>query len=238
MKMATEPEYDEEEKWPSIEELDYLLPDEVPYTSGIAEVSSVESFLIEPSSTKTPRTIYLEDPIEQYYRTLNQGEDPDPNRLVVAKESCALRSIVPMVDNHLKVECILDNGCQIIAMSEEVCHKLAMIYDPTIILNMQSANRTIDPSLGLARNVPFCIGDLTLYMQVHVLRNPAYDILFGRPFDVLTESVIWNYKNEDQTIEVHDPNTGQTVTVPTIPRGPPKFITKKPFHEGNSVFHR
>ncbi len=239
VKLTTEPEYDEEELWPSIEELDYLLPDEIPYTSGIEPIPSIESFLIEPSTTKTPRnTIFLEDPIEQYYRTLNPGENPDPNRLVVAKESCALRSIVPMVDNHLKVECILDNGCQIIAMSEEVCHELAMIYDPTIILNMQSANGTIDPSLGLARNVPFRIGDLTLYMQVHVLRNPAYDILFGRPFDVLTESVIRNYKNEDQTIEVHDPNTGQTVTVPTIPRGPPKFITKKPFHEGNSVFHR
>jgi hypothetical protein len=103
---------------------------------------------------------------------------------------------------------------------------------------MQSANGTIDPSLGLARNVPFRIGDLTLYMQVHVLRNPAYDILFRRPFDVLTESVIRNYKNEDQTIEVHDPNTGQTVTVPTIPRGPPKFITRKTFHEGNSVFRK
>jgi len=82
VKMATEPEYDEEEQWPSIEEIDYCMPDEIPYTSGIAEVSPVELFLVEPSSTKTPRTtIYLEDPIEQYYRTLNPGDDSDPNRL-------------------------------------------------------------------------------------------------------------------------------------------------------------
>jgi hypothetical protein len=27
-------------------------------------------------------------------------------------------------------------------------------------------------------------------MQVHIIRDPAYDILLGRPFDVLTKSVI------------------------------------------------
>ncbi len=232
-------ENDEEEQWLSVAELGYLLPDEIPLDSGLERVPSVESFLNEPTRIQSlSHPIYIEDPIEQYYRTLKPGEDPDPGRLIVAKESCALRSIVPVVDNHLKVECILDNGCQIIAMSEEVCHELAVPYDPTIILNMQSANGTIDPSLGLARNVPFRIGGLTLYMQVHVLRNPAYDILFGRPFDVLTESVIRNYKNEDQTIEVHDPNTGQAVTIPTISRGPPKFITKQPYHEENAVFRR
>jgi len=64
-------------------------------------------------------------------------------------------------------------------MSEDVCHELALPYDPTIVLHMQSANGTVDPSLGLARNVPFLVGNLTLYMQVHVIRNPAYDILLG-----------------------------------------------------------
>jgi len=64
-------------------------------------------------------------------------------------------------------------------MSEDVCHELALPYDPTIVLHMQSANGTVDPSLSLARNVPFLVGDLTLYMQVHVIRNLAYDILLG-----------------------------------------------------------
>ena len=55
-------------------------------------------------------------------------------------------------------------------------------------------------------------------MQVHVIRDPAYDVLLGRPFDVLTESVIRNYRNEAQTITICDPNTSRTVTIPTIPR--------------------
>jgi hypothetical protein len=126
----------------------------------------------------------------------------------------------------LKVEAILDPGCQIVAMSEDVCHELALPYDPTIVLHMQSANGTVDPSLGLARNVPFLVGDLTLYMQVHVIRNPAYDILLGRPFDVLTESVVRNFRNEDQTITIHDPNSDRVVTLPTTSRGPPRILSK------------
>jgi len=104
-------------------------------------------------------------------------------------------------------------------MSEDVCMELALIYDPSIILNMQSANGEIDQSLGLARNISLQIGDITLYVQIHIIRNPAYDILLGRPFDVLTESVIHNYANEDQTITILDPNSGRRATVPTLPRG-------------------
>ena len=66
---------------------------------------------------------------------------------------------------------------------------------------------------------PFLIGDITLYLQVHVLRSPAYDILLGRPFDVLTESVVRNFANEEQTITIHDPNGGHSATVPTFARG-------------------
>jgi hypothetical protein len=49
-------------------------------------------------------------------------------------------------------------------MSEEVCNALALPYDPTIQLNMVSANRGIDQSLRLACNVPFLVGEITLYL--------------------------------------------------------------------------
>jgi hypothetical protein len=124
-----------------------------------------------------------------------------------------------VVDNQEQVETIIDSGSQIITMADSVCHELGLIYDPTIQLNMQSANGEINRSLGLARNIPCQIGNITLYLQIHVIRSPAYDILMGRPFDVLTESIVKNYANEDQTITICDPNTGQQATIPTIPRG-------------------
>ena len=93
-------------------------------------------------------------------------------------------------------------------MSDSICNELALIYDPEVVLNMQSTNGEIDKSLGLACNVPFLIGDITLYLQVHIIRNPAYDVLLGRPFDILTESIVKNCANEDQTIQSAIPTPG------------------------------
>jgi hypothetical protein len=105
-------------------------------------------------------------------------------------------------------------------MSEAVCHDIGLAYDPSIKLNMQSANGEVDQSLGLSRNVPCKINTITLYLQIHIIRSPAYDILLGRPFDVLTKSAVKNFPNEDQTITIIDPNTKCSVTIPTPPRTP------------------
>ena len=82
---------------------------------------------------------------------------------------------------------------------------------------MQLANHEVDETLGLTRNVPILIRDIMLYVQFHIIRNLAYDILLGRPFDILVESIVRNYSNEDQTITIHDPNSGRIATVPTCP---------------------
>jgi hypothetical protein len=182
---------------------------------------SAESFVFDKSDSRLPPagSIIVPDPIENYYNSLEPGETPNLDRLTVAKESTAIRSIFALVDSNQKKECTVDPGCQVIAMSETACHSLSLPYDPRIRLNMESANGTFDWSLGLARNVPFYIGTITLYLQVHVIRSPSYEILLGRPFDVLTESVIRNFTNEDQTITITDPNTGKKCTIPTFARG-------------------
>ena len=181
---------------------------------------------VHQPTTPPPGSIVIPDPYEVYVKSLPQGAVPD--RLVVAKESSALRSIHPLVDHQRHVEAILDPGSQIIAMAEDICFDLGLIYDPAIILNMQSANGEVDQSLGLARNVPIQIGDMTLYIQIHIIRSPAYDILLGRPFDVLTESVVRNFANEDQTITIFDPNSGRRATVPTSARGRPRRLLQRP----------
>ena len=176
--------------------------------------------------------LVIPDIYEQYLNTLRPGERPEV--LTVAKDSHALRSIYLLVNNQENIECIVDPGSQIIAMSEAVCHDLGLAYDPTIRLNMQSANGEIDESLGLARNVPCRVSDITLYLQIHVIRSPAYDILIGRPFDVLTASVVKNYANEDQTITICDPNSGRRATVPTMPRGPPRHQSPPQRHNNHN----
>ncbi|KAF9816817.1 hypothetical protein IEO21_03897 [Rhodonia placenta] len=151
---------------------------------------------LEPGATIVP------DPYETYLKHIPHGEYPA--EFTVARDSNTIRSIIALIDNKEQIECIIDPGSQIVAMSEEVCLGLNLLFNPTIQLNMQSANGEVDRSLGLIRNVPFRI---------------AYDILLGRPFDVLTQSVIKNFADENQTITILCPNTGETVTIPTYARG-------------------
>jgi len=77
-----------------------------------------------------------------------------------------------LVNNQTHVESIINPGSQIIAMSDAVCHDLGLHYDPQIQLNMQSMNGTVNKSLGLARNIPCCVGDITLYLQIHIIHDP------------------------------------------------------------------
>ena len=153
-----------------------------------------------------------------YYHSLKPGEIPDPNQLVVAMESSAVKLVYALVDTAQKKECILDPGCQIVAMLESSCFDLGLAFDLIIKLNMQLANRTINQSLRLSRNVPFQIGPITFYLQVHIIQSPTYDVLLGHPFNILTESIVRNFANEDQTITIRDPNSGCCVTVPTLAR--------------------
>ena len=141
--------------------------------------------------------------------------DPLKEALTVSLESSAIQSILACVNTKQRVECIFDPGCQAITMSATLCHKLGITYNSTIQLNMQSANRNCNLFLGLARNVPFLIENITFYLQVHIVGSVA---LLGQPFDILTESIICNFSDKDQTLTIKDPNTGHIVTIPTIPQ--------------------
>ena len=130
-----------------------------------------------------------------------------------------LRSIVAIVQHTAEVECIVDPGCQIVAMSERVAQVLGLACDPAVSLNMQSANGSSNHTMGIIRNVPFIIGGLVLFFQVHVVREASYDILLGRPFDELTKSVVQNRNPDQVTITITDPNSGRVAVVPTFQRG-------------------
>ena len=170
-----------------------------------------------------PNATIIADLYETYLRENGTNANQTDANIAVAAESCALHAILLVVDGQDKVEAILNPRCQVVAMSEEVCNALALPYDPTVRLHMMSTNGGVDQSLGLSRNVPFLVGDITLYLQVHILCKPAYDILLGQPFNVLTCSVVHNYADENQTITILDPNIGHKATVLTIPRGSFRF---------------
>ena len=115
-------------------------------------------------------------------------------------------------------------------MLEAVCHHLSLQYDLCIRLHMQSVNGEVDESLGLACNISARIGNIVVYIQVHVIRSPAYDILLGHPFNVLMRSIVRNFLNEAQTITISNLNTGlvEVFTLPLVFRTDPRRMARIP----------
>jgi len=178
----------------------------------------------EDNGTIPKGLIVLTDPVEQYLQGLDASETP--KEIYVSKESHALKTIYLVINKYGQVESLLDGGSQIVSMDSEVAKKLAVSWDPDITIQMQSANRTVERTLGLARNVPFSFGGITIYLQVHVIKDPVYKVLLGRPFDVLTGSVVVNSTDGGQTVTITDPNSGRRAMLPTFDRGKPLSILK------------
>jgi gag-polyprotein putative aspartyl protease len=170
--------------------------------------------------------LVIGDPISQYLATLQPGEKP--KLVVIAKESQGLRAIYPLINKIGEVESLLDSGSQIISMGKSVAKALEIDWDSNFTIEMESANRSVERTLGLAKNVPFTCGGITVYLQVHIMSNPAYKVLLGRPFDIVMESVVKNEKDGNQTLTLTDPNTGERCEMRTYERGRVPEILKRP----------
>lgn len=202
---------------------DALDIDELPQVEGV--------FVTEMADGGVPAgSLVAKDPILQYLESL--GEEVTPKQIFVARDSAPLRVTFPNINYQGRVESVLDSGSQIVSMALDMAKDMGLIWDPKIQIFMQSANRTMERSVGLARNVPFQWGQLMVYLQVHIIRGPAYKVLLGRPFDALTKSQIDNQEDGGQVITLTDPNSGKVFAVPTFDRaGAKKMSLDKPLVE-------
>ena len=136
-------------------------------------------------------------------------------------------------------EVLLDNGSQICSMDVTVARNLGIVWDPDIVVHLQSANRSIATTKGLAKNVPFDFGGgVTAYVQLHIVERPAYAVLLGRPFEVTMSVTIDNRPNGDQQITLLDPNTKTRITLPTYKKGHPPPGIKDRLHQDEQAIFR
>ena len=162
-------------------------------------------------------SLVAQDPYLQYLESLPAGEQP--KQVYVARESAPLQVVYPVINSSGSVESVLDSGSQIVSMSLDSARQLGLVWDPNLRIFMESANKSMEESVGMARNVQFRWGSLTVYLQVHIIRNPAYKVLLGRPFDLLTKSQVENSSDGSQIVTITDPNTGKKCAIPTFNRG-------------------
>ncbi|KAG6862907.1 hypothetical protein C0991_009542, partial [Blastosporella zonata] len=95
----------------------------------------------------------INNPHELYHQSLTN--DHISEDVQVAKEADVICTIKANLNNFGEVDCIVDLGSQVVAISEAMAVKFGLTWDPRITLKMVSANGQSDNTLGLARNVPF-----------------------------------------------------------------------------------
>jgi hypothetical protein len=205
-------------------------------TSDVMETISAErlpgatvEILAEDTNGMAKGSVVVSDPVVQYLNALAPGEKPKP--VIVAAESYALRTVYPLINGVGEVESLLDPGSQIVSMSRAVARTLQVTWDPDIVVHMESANKSLEKTLGLAKNVPFVFGSITVYLQIHVIENVAYKVLLGRPFDTITESVVKNSKDGSQSLTLTDLNTGERCEMSTYERGRPPTVLQRPVRQ-------
>lgn len=179
-------------------------------------------------------SVVMDDPVLQYLDSLAPGERP---RQVVytGLSSAALRCLYPQINGNDTCECIMDSGSQIVSMHQDEAIRLRIPWNPDVQILMQSANGQVEKTLGLARNIPFLFGDIIVHLQVHILPRAPYKALLGRPFEILTESVIRNTKEGHQTVTMTDPYSGHRTTIPSHERGRISVVQRPPYDRAPGV---
>jgi hypothetical protein len=197
----------------------------VVHVEDIIELENTYEVLLHDVGNLPAGAVVQKDIVETYRQDLSSEERGKV--IIVASMSDSLRSVYPTINRVQEVECILDSGSQIIAMDMMVAVGLGVSWDPDSVIHMQGANGQLKRTKGLARNVPFLFGDLTFYLQLHIIDSAPYQVLLGRPFDVLAESEVLNYADGYQELTIRCPNSGQRSTVGTYPRGQGKRMFQR-----------
>ncbi|KAK1217758.1 hypothetical protein PQX77_019585 [Marasmius sp. AFHP31] len=211
--------------------LENVIGNEESYIVQVADMNLDEQFeVLKVAVGDLPVGAVVQKDITEVFRQDIESNDCS-KIIIVASTSDALRSVYPKVNHSEEVESILDSGSQIIAMDMMVAASLGISWDPDTVIHMQGANGQLKKTRGLARNVPFRFGDLTFFLQLHILDGAPYKVLLGRPFDVLSESSINNYADGYQELTIKCPNSGQRSTIGTYPRGQgKKTVPRKTEH--------
>ena len=117
--------------------------------------------------------------------------DDQKGLVIVANKGNGLRTVYPLINgSEPDIENILDSGSQIVAIDRCIAIGLDVSWDPTITVRMEDVHGGLASMLGLAKNVPFKFGEITVYLQCHVQNRAPFEVLLGWPFDVLMESEV------------------------------------------------
>jgi hypothetical protein len=113
-----------------------------------------------------------------------------------------------------KVNCILGSGSQIASIAKDLALSLGVVWDPDVRIQLRGSDGQLKLSEWLARDVRFTFGDRTVYLQVHVVEGPGYQVLLGRPFSALTDTLVQSEVDGSRSITIGGPKQRYRVMLP------------------------
>ena len=135
-------------------------------------------------------SIVQKDIVESFMNNMSETDD-QKGLVIVANKGNGLRTVYPSINgSEPDIENILDSGSQIVAIDRCIAIGLDVSWDLTITVQMEDVHGGLVSTLGLAKNVPFKFGEITVYIQCHIQNRAPFEVLLGWPFDVLTESKV------------------------------------------------
>ena len=155
------------------------------------------------------------DPISSYAMTI---DPPTNGSTFEARHSLPLRCVEIYINDTIKANGIIDSGCQVILMRKDVWTKLRVPLYSQKCLKMESANGQKNFTAGLVPRVKISIGAIELWCPVQVVENAPFEVLLGRPFMAIGQALTRDSFNGGMEITITDPDSGESVTIPTYAR--------------------
>ena len=97
-----------------------------------------------------------------------------------------LRVMLAIINSIRDKEVLLDSGSQIVSMTKKVATANKVSWDPSLSIQMQSANRLLSRIYRLARNIFFTLGGVMVLLQVHVRRPLTHDPRAPLPSNIIS----------------------------------------------------
>lgn len=141
---------------------------------------------------------------------------------VVGVKSLPLREIEVTLPNGVQERAVLDDGSSIIIMRKDLWQQIGsypLMRDESVA--MESADGSVNQTLGLIRDLPITLGHITFYVQVQVVGHSPFRFLLGRTFSALAGCAKHDDADGHTMITITDPNKPTiTETLPTFARIP------------------
>ncbi|KAI6012965.1 hypothetical protein EDC04DRAFT_2579700 [Pisolithus marmoratus] len=85
-------------------------------------------------------------------------------------------------------------------------------------MTLEATNQSKESTLGVIKNASLHIGPIEAHLQIQVINRAPFDLLLGHPFFCLLSSILRDFPDGEQSLEICDPNSGCQLLILTHPR--------------------